>query len=253
MIVAGCQLDLAWEDRAHNHALARDAVARAAGAGARLVVLPEMFASAFSMDTDKVGEPPTGPSATLLGELALVHKVWVCGSIAIRPAQGDGRCKNRLLLFGPAGEAHHYDKIHPFTFANEHQHYAPGDAYTTVTVEGVRATFFICYDLRFANEFWATANDTDLYVVIANWPARRSEHWRTLLRARAIENQAWVLGVNRVGEGNGLAYLGDSAAFDPWGECVASARRDPALILPEITPQRVADARAHFPVLQDRR
>ena len=97
------------------------------------------------------------------------------------------------------------------------------------------------------------AHDTDLYIVVANWPERRREHWKTLLRARAIENQAWVVGLNRVGEGGGVVYSGDSMIIDPWGEIVVAASRDETMLLADIDPQRVADARARFPVLQDRR
>ena len=117
-----------------------------------------------------------------------------------RPA-GDGLPSNTLLLAGPQGQLHRYRKLHPFSFAGEHEHYAAGTELLQVELLGLRCSFFICYDLRFANEFWSLAENTDLYVVVANWPARRREHWTSLLRARAIENQAYVAGVNRVGPG----------------------------------------------------
>ena len=105
----------------------------------------------------------------------------------------------------------------------------------------------------FADDFWALAEATDLYVIVANWPTKRREHWQTLLRARAIENQAWVIGLNRVGEGGGIDYSGDSMIIDPWGEVVCSASRDETMLLANVAVERVREARTKFPVLQDRR
>jgi predicted amidohydrolase len=156
-------------------------------------------------------------------------------------------------LAGPGGEAIRYRKIHPFSYARENEHYAAGDRYVTVSVEGLRVTLFICYDLRFADEFWATATVTDCYLVVANWPEKRRRHWQTLLAARAIENQAYVVGANRVGRGGELLYAGDSQIVDPWGEVLAAAAGAETLLLAEVDPGRVAEARASFPILQDRR
>jgi predicted amidohydrolase len=122
-----------------------------------------------------------------------------------------------------------------------------------VTVEGVRLTLFVCYDLRFADEFWETARDTDAYLVAANWPERRRRHWTTLLAARAIENQAYVVGVNRVGEGNGLVYAGDSRIVDPWGEVLAAAAGQETMLVADIDPAVVRKARETFPTFPDRR
>jgi predicted amidohydrolase len=156
-------------------------------------------------------------------------------------------------LCDPKGQTHRYRKIHPFTFAREHEHYDAGDEFLTVEVEGVRTTFFVCYDLRFADEFWQTATRTDCYVVVANWPERRRHHWSVLLQARAIENQAYVVGINRVGKGGDLDYQGDSAVIDPFGSVIAAASTDETMLLAEVSAERVADARARFPVLPDRR
>jgi predicted amidohydrolase len=112
---------------------------------------------------------------------------------------------------------------------------------------------FICYDLRFADEFWALAHETDLYVVVANWPAPRREHWRTLLRARAIENQAYVLGVNRVGAVKNLDHVGDSAIIDPLGRTLIEASIGEAVLVADVTPQYVHEVRETLPFLRDRR
>ncbi|MCB9567864.1 MAG: carbon-nitrogen family hydrolase [Myxococcales bacterium] len=252
MRIAAVQSDIAWEDPEANFARLRPRIAAAAAADARLVVLPEMFACGFSMETERIAEPVGGPSSTFLFDQAMLHKIWICGSIP-EIAEGGGKPHNTLVIAGPDGEAHRYRKIHPFTFAGEHERYAAGDRHLRLEIEGTRLTFFICYDLRFADEFWARAHDTDAFVVVANWPERRRHHWSTLLRARAIENQTYVIGVNRVGKGGELVYTGDSAIIDPWGEVLASAAGDPTMLLAEIDPGRVADARAIFPVLADRR
>ncbi|HYH49741.1 MAG TPA: nitrilase-related carbon-nitrogen hydrolase, partial [Acidimicrobiia bacterium] len=154
---------------------------------------------------------------------------------------------------GPGGELHHYDKIHPFTYSGEHEHYAAGTRRITVDVEGIRVTPFVCYDLRFADEFWTEAQRTDCYVVVANWPAARRAHWQALLVARAIENQAYVVGVNRVGEGGGLAYAGDSRIIDPLGEVLAGGAGGETILLADVEPDVVTATRKRFPFLADRR
>lgn len=252
MKIAALQLDIAWEDPAANFARARPHVAAAAAAGARLVVLPEMFACGFSMATERIREPEDGPSAGFLAEQARQHGLWICGSVPELPA-GAERPYNTLILADPRGRLTRYRKIHPFTFAREHEHYAAGSERVTVDIEGLRCSLFVCYDLRFADEFWALAGQTDAYVVVANWPERRRRHWTTLLQARAIENQAYVVGVNRVGHGNGLDYSGDSMIVDPWGERLATAAGAETLLLADLRPEVVRDAREKFPVLKDRR
>lgn len=255
MRVAALQTNIVWEDPASNFERLRPRLRAAQAAGARLVVLPEMFACGFSMDTDAIAEAHDGPSVAFLREQARELGLWVCGSVPERApvGRGDARPANTLVIAGPDDELHRYRKRHPFTFAGEHRHYRGGEALSTITLEGMRVSSFICYDLRFADDFWRLAETTDVYLVVANWPARRREHWRTLLRARAIENQAWVVAVNRVGEGGGVDYAGDSAIIDPWGETVVSASRDETMLLADVTAERVAQARRKFPVLQDRR
>jgi predicted amidohydrolase len=250
--IAGLQLDIVWESPADNHAKVVPWIRTAVAAGARLLVLPEMYACGFTMKTEAVAEPEDGPSTAFLVEQAREHGLWLGGSVPALPA-GAERPYNTFVLAGPRGELHRYRKIHPFTFADEHLHYGAGERFVTVDVEGVRCTLFVCYDLRFADEMWATARDTDCYLFVANWPERRRHHWTTLLRARAIENQAYVVGVNRVGEGGGLGYSGDSRIIDPWGEVVASAAGQETLLIAEVDPAVVADARQRFPVLRDRR
>ena len=123
----------------------------------------------------------------------------------------------------------------------------------TVEVKGLRLSLFVCYDLRFADEFWGLAHGTDAYLIVANWPATRRVHWSSLLRARAIENQAYVVGVNRVGTGGGIDYSGDSAVIDPLGEVLASAAGSETILLADLDGEVVVETRDRFRFLQDRR
>jgi predicted amidohydrolase len=250
--LAGLQHDIVWEDRDANFARLAPMIGGAAADGAKLVVLAEMFSTGFSMAVDRVAELRDGPSATFLSAQARQHDVWVCGSLPERPTPND-RPFNQLVLAAPDGTVHRYAKIHPFGYGAEPEHYAAGDAFLTVDVEGVRCTFFICYDLRFADEFWPLAPRTDCYVVVANWPRQRRAHWSALLRARAIENQAFVVGINRVGTGDGLTYVGDSVILDPLGEAVAAAGEVECVISGEVDADRVQAVRKKFPFLADRR
>lgn len=258
LVVVGIQADLAWEDRDVNLAMFGREVARAAVNGAGLVVLPEMFPTGFSMNTEVTAEPADGPSATFLHDAARSTGAWVAGSFACRDGGPDERPTNRLLLAAPDGTTHHYDKVHPFSHGGETDHFAPGRRLVVVDVQGVRLAPFVCYDLRFANVFWELAPDVDLYVVPANWPTRRSQHWRALLTARAIENQAFVLGVNRVGtgqrvDGGDLPYGGDTTLVDPWGATVATMADQPGLVMGTVDTDEVARVREQLAFLPDRR
>jgi len=204
------------------------------------------------MHTDRIGEPVGGPSAQFLVEQARRHRVWVCASMPER-ANDQPHPYNQLVVAGPDGESFRYAKIHPFTYGREHEHYAAGRDFLTIEIDGVRCSFFVCYDLRFADEFWTLAPRTDCYVVPANWPSSRREHWMVLLHARAIENQAYVVGVNRVGAGGSLTYAGDSMIVDPFGVVCAQAAAEPAIVVADVDPARVSRVRAEYPFLPDRR
>ena len=252
MRVAGVQFDIAWEDPTANFDKARRWIVAAKQAGARLVVLPEMFSCGFSMDTARVAEPPDGPSVAFLQATAAEHGLWLTGSVPERPP-AEARPFNTMVLAAPDGGLHRYRKIHPFSYSEEHKHYGAGTEFVTVDVEGLRCTLFVCYDLRFADEFWACAQQTDCYLVIANWPKKRSQHFTALLRARAIENQAYVVGVNRVGTGGNLEYSGDSRIFDPMGTPLCTASETETLLIADVSAEVVAATRQRFPFLQDRR
>lgn len=256
MRVAAIQHDIAWCDREANFAHLAPLIAGAASAGARLILLSETFSTGFATDRDDLGEPEGGQSSQFLAEQARHHGAWVGGScpeIAADAPADDQRPHNTLVLAAPDGTLHRYRKIHPFTYGGETKHFRAGDQFVTVDVEGLRVTLFVCYDLRFADEFWQLANSTDVYLVPANWPEARRLPWMALLQARAIENQAYVIGCNRVGTGNGLPYSGDSRIIDPLGEVLASAAQTESILLADISAERVAEVRDRFRFLQDRR
>jgi len=249
--VAAIQHDIVWEKPAENFAAITPMIDTAVAEGAGMVVLAEMWSTGFSMNSEEVAESPDGPTSTFMSETAARTGAWVVGSF---PEHTDGyeRPTNRLLMAGPNGEDHRYSKIHPFTYAREHEHYAAGRDRLTVEIDGVRITPFICYDLRFSDLFWDAAPTTDCYIVPANWPEVRREHWATLLRARAIENQAYVVGVNRVGSAGRLDYSGDTRIIDPAGETIEAPPGQVATVMGDIDPEVVARVRADFPFMQDR-
>lgn len=246
--VALGEYDIGWHDPAGSLAAAGRLVQRAADAGARLVLLPEMCTTGFTMDSAQFAEPLSGPSATGLAEIASRHGVYLLAGVATRELRGDTGYFNSALLFDPSGDlAAHYRKQRLFAFAGEHHCYSPGDEPIVVEIDGVRVAPFICFDLRFPELFRAVAPRVDAIALIANWPASRRTHWDVLVRARAIENQCFVLAVNRTGEGGGLRYDGGSAAYGPWGDPLPAVASDPTVVA--LDPAEVADVRAKFPFL----
>jgi predicted amidohydrolase len=257
MRVALLQLDLAWEDWKANHAGAARLLKRAAEDGASLALLPEMFATGFSLDGAKIAQPLGGPSEQWLRGMARGLGLHLIAGLAETCDASGAPSKlpcNNALWVTPEGEVSRYTKLHPFSFAGEDEHFAAGGGVVTWTIEGVRVTPLVCYDLRFPEPFRLAADGTDLFAVVANWPERRRAHWQLLLKARAVENLCYVAGVNRVGEDdNGNRHMGDSSVTSPWGETLVSAAETETLLIADVDPAVVAGARAKFPVLKDRR
>ncbi len=252
MRIAAVQHDIVWEDREANFERLTPQVARAVGAGAELVLLTETFSTGFSM-TPGIGEPEGGPSARFLAGQATEHGVWVGGSCPEIAADGE-LPYNSFVLAGPDGTVHRYRKLHPFTHGGEHERFRAGEKPVTVEVGGLRVTPFVCYDLRFSDVFWSAALDTDVYLVTANWPAARRLHWQTLLQARAIENQAYVVGCNRVGTaGDGTEHTGDSRIVSPMGELLATAAGVETVLVADVDPAEVTATRERLQFLADRR
>jgi predicted amidohydrolase len=252
MRIAAVQHDIVWEDRAANFERLAPQVAGAVAAGAEFVLLTETFSTGFSM-TPGIGEPEGGPSSRFLLEQAAEHGAWVAGTCP-EIAAGEQLPYNSFVLAGPDGTVHRYRKLHPFTHAGEHERFRAGDKPVTVEIGGLRITPFVCYDLRFADIFWRAAPETDVYLVPANWPSPRRLHWQTLLQARAIENQAYVVGCNRVGmAGDGTPHVGDSRIISPMGELLATASGVEMIVLADVDAAEVADTRARLRFLPDRR
>ncbi|MFN3901247.1 MAG: amidohydrolase, partial [Alishewanella aestuarii] len=212
--VAMLQTELVWQDTAANlQALSQQL---AAAPAADLLVLPEMFASGFSMDSAGIAEREPGPALSWLKQQAAHYQSAIAGSLAVRTA--DGHYVNRLYFVTPDGAVQSYDKRHLFRMAGEHQAYAAGQQRVIVNWQGWRILLQVCYDLRFP-VFSRNLGDYDAIIYVANWPAPRSRAWWLLLQARAIENQAYVFGCNRVGQdANGLNYRGDSLIVDYLGQ-----------------------------------
>ena len=252
MRIAAVQHDIVWEDREANFERLAPQVARAVGAGAELVLLTETFSTGFSM-TPGIGEPEGGASAQFLAEQSAEHGVWVAGTCP-EVAAGEELPYNSFVLAGPDGTTHRYRKLHPFTHAGEHERFRAGEKPVTVQVGGLRVTPFICYDLRFADVFWRAAPETDVYLVPANWPSPRRVHWQTLLQARAIENQAYVVGCNRVGTaGDGTEHVGDTRIVSPMGELLATAAGVETIVLADVDAAEVTATRDRLRFLPDRR
>lgn len=252
MQLVGVQLDIAWEDGAANHEKVRAMLEASPPEPGALVALPEMFASGFSMNVERIAEDTARPSERFLCETAKRYGVYLVGGLATRGP--DGRGRNEAVVAGPGGEVvARYCKIHPFSPGKESQHYCGGDAIVTFACGGgLRVAPFVCYDLRFPEIFRAgMARGANVFVVIANWPSMRVEHWVTLLRARAIENEAYVLGVNRCGKDPYLPYPGRSLIVDFRGEVLADAGSAESIITADADGAAVEKYRAELPFLHD--
>jgi predicted amidohydrolase len=252
MNVAALQMDIAWEDRPTNHARVRSQVGELQGLDGGLLVLPELFATGFSMETQKTRPGPEWQDAALLRELAHgTGALVIGGSVGARAHH----LHNEALVMSPTGDLlARYAKIHPFGPGNEGASYRAGSEVVVVDWAGHRICPLICYDLRFPEVFRAGLDHgATLFVVIASWPARRAQHWMTLLQARAIENQAFVLGVNRCGTDPIGSYSGRSCLVSPHGVVVADAGEIPGMLRATADPELVGRWRTEFPAARDRR
>lgn len=251
MNVLCCQLDIVWEDKSANHAKVRRLLERAAPGTNSLVVLPEMFATGFSMNVNAITDSETHQTQKFLASLASEYKVFVLGGVVTTGADGKGR--NECVIYSPHGvEMGRYCKLHPFTPGGEAQHYTAGLGVQLIQVNEFLLAPFICYDLRFPECFrTATARGAMLFVVIASWPETRIEHWTALLKARSIENQAYVIGVNRCGQDPQFTYTGQSVIFNPHGQVLASAGTDEEIISANVDVYTLIDYRKNLPFLKD--
>lgn len=250
------QGDTRWHDAQANRDYYRELLLDHGETG-DLVLLPEMFLTGFTNEIGTQAEVMDGPGVAWMQERAAELDAVVTGSLVVR--RGDGRCVNRLLWARPDGSLETYDKRHLFRMAGEHQHYAAGEAPVGVELHGWRIRPLVCYDLRFPvwsrnrrQEGARGGMDYDLLLVVANWPAPRRVAWRTLLRARAIENLAYCAGLNRVGEdGNGVAYAGDSAVIDALGAPLVELGTQEQVVTVRLDPAPLLAHRERFPAWMD--
>jgi len=214
------QTDLVWEDKEKN--LEKfDGLLEKVSKDSQLIVLPEMFTTGFTMEPERLAEDYSGMGFQWMKKKAADKNAVIMGSLVFND---NGNYHNRLFFVSPDGSYEFYDKRHLFRMAREHEHYTQGNDAVVVTLNGWRIRLLICYDLRFP--VWSrNRNDYDLLIVSANWPEVRREAWRTLLLARAHENQAYVVGVNRIGkDGRGVMHSGDSMVVDPQGKIISKTQ-----------------------------
>ena len=248
MVIAIVQPDIIWEDKSKNlEKLGR--IISAIPDGTDIIILPEMFNTGFSMNPGELAEPPGSQTFEWMKRIAGERKCGICGSYII---ERDNLYYNTLLFVSHEADVYSYDKRHLFSPGSEDRLFTHGQERIVFSFRGIRICPNICYDLRFP--VWSrNRNDYDLLVNSANWPGSRRDVWITLLKARAIENQCYVAGANRVGiDGTGIRYSGDSMVIGPRGEIITSSRSDAeCFITADININELNDFRKKFPVLKD--
>ena len=245
------QTDTIWEDAASNFEAIDQLVSSSPPSPHSLLVFPELCTAGFSMEVEKIAEPPQGKTFQFFSQLALKNACHVVAGVAGRDKNGLGL--NEAVAFSDDGsEIGRYRKVHLFPLSDEHRHFSAGTEPLVVQCGEWKVAPVICYDLRFPELFRkATLKGAELFLVLANWPASRKEHWFSLLQARAIENQAFVAGVNRTGEDPHLAFHGGTVIFDPTGNVVARAGSSLDSIHAILQKQSLLEWRNTFPALQD--
>ncbi len=245
------QTSLHWEDKETNRSMLENKLAKLP-AETQMVILPEMFSTGFSMNIS-LAEKMNGETLNWMKEISKKNKIILAGSVIIEENE---MFYNRLLYILPNGEVGTYDKRHLFAFANENNSYTAGKNKLLTIVNGWKINWQICYDLRFpvwARQTEKDSNKYDLLINVANWPAKRIHAWKTLLTARAIENQCYVIGVNRTGvDGNSNAYCGNSMVVDPLGEVIYDAGNKEELFTITFEKEKLLNIRQKFPFLNDR-
>lgn len=246
--IALFQIDLAWEDPSAN-LIKIDQLLQGVSKNTDIVFLPEMFSTGFSMKATELAEPMDGKTMQWMKKRSGEYNIALCGSLIL---EENGYYFNRFVFVEPGGKVHHYDKRHLFMMGDEEKYFQKGERRLIVNYKGWRICPLICYDIRFP--VWSrNRNEYDLLVYVANWPKNRDEVWNTLLKARALENQSYVAGVNRVGEdGQMIHYSGHSQILNAKGECLATINiGQEGIINAELTYSELERFRTVFPVLKD--
>ncbi len=249
LLVTIIQTQLLWEDKTGNLKHFQEKIENI-NAETDLIILPEMFTTGFSMNPKPFAEKMDGNTFNWMQQMAKLSNAAIAGSIIINE---NDHFLNRFLFVKPDGEYQYYDKRHLFAMAGEDGFYSQGNKNKLVTYKGWRIRPLICYDLRFP--VWSrNSDDYDLLIYVANWPERRVAHWKTLLQARAIENQAFVAGVNRIGlDGNNFNYSGDSAIYDPLGEKISKTNpNEESVETILVSKEFIQEIRKSLPFLTDK-
>jgi len=267
LTITTIQANLLWEDKAANLQMLEEKI-RNIKEKTEVVVLPEMFSTGFSMQAEKLAEKMDGPSVMWLKKLSAEKRVIITGSLII---EEEGHFYNRLIWMLPNGQYGFYDKRHLFAYGSEDQHYTSGNKRLIASVKGWKVNLLVCYDLRFpvwsrqqmninsttpgdesAPTGHAQDSEYDLLIYVANWPERRNHAWKTLLQARAIENQCYVVGVNRVGnDGSSLYYSGDSMVVDAMGSVLYTKAHDEDVFTITLQKEPLEETRNKLPFLKD--
>lgn len=246
------QTDLCWEDKSANLQMLEQKI-NSIKERTEIIVLPEMFSTGFSMHPERLAETMDGESLQWMKRVAAAKKIALTGSIIIKE---NDQCFNRLIWMLPNGQYGFYDKRHLFAFAGEDQHFTGGTQRLIASIKGWRVNLLVCYDLRFP--VWARQQSStkepeyDLLIYVANWPEKRSVAWKTLLQARAIENQCYVVGVNRVGkDGNDISYSGESMIVDPLGDILYQKKDEEDIFTMVLQKDQLQTIREKFPFWKD--
>ncbi|MGC8829170.1 MAG: nitrilase-related carbon-nitrogen hydrolase [Verrucomicrobiia bacterium] len=251
--VYAVQPDIIWKDANANIEKLKQTIDRVKPAPDSLVVLPEMFCSGFSMDVETVCQHYQSAVVNQLRTIARNYKVCLVAGVPMRGRGRKGR--NMALGFSPQGKLiYQVAKIHSFSPAGEEKYFQSGNEVRLFNHKGWKISAFICYDLRFPEIFRAaTSAGAQILLLIANWPSERAPHWIPLLQARAIENLAYVVGVNRCGNSPSHKYDGNSVIIDPWGKIIAQADDKECVITAELSIDNLKKIRNDFPALKDRK
>src|ERR1043166_9089231 len=265
LTITGIQTTLHWENKKANLQMFEEKIF-SISQKTEVVVLPEMFSTGFSMQPKKLAETMEGETLEWMKRVAARKKIILTGSLIIKDSTPGGEAYyNRLVWVLPNGQVGHYDKRHLFAYGDEDQHYTPGEKRLISSVNGWKINLLVCYDLRFP--VWSrqaspltplqrrreeSALEYDVLIYVANWPERRVHAWTTLLRARAIENQCYVIGVNRTGDdGNKIHYTGESMAIDPMGEILYHKKDEEDIFTVTLDRSVLEKTREKFPFWKD--
>ena len=248
MKTALIQLDIEWEDKEKNLSRIESFIKKAASDGCGVAVLPEMCITGFSMNTDITSELPNGPSQKKIAGFAEKYNINIIAGLVEKT--GEKSANTAAVIDRTGNIIAKYAKNRLFDFAGEQKFHMPGISQEVFNIDRVPCSVFICYDLRFPELFRKVAKDVSVIFVIANWPAVRQKHWKALLKARAIENQCFIIGVNRTGtDGNGIEYSGGSAIFSPDGDIVSTPNPKEEYSVFEFDTDMVSEHRKKFPFL----